>query len=298
VEKQSSKLNKIIFSGGKKIEITRPDKVLFPEDNLTKTDVVSYYQKIASWMLPHLKDRPLVMHHFPDGIKQENFYQKQIPDYFPKWIRREQVKLEKGGSDQMVIVKRAADLIYLANQAVITSHIFLSKAPKLHFPDKVVFDLDPSKNDLKSLRFAARAVKEYFEKLGHKTFIMISGIKGYHVVVVIKPTRNFDSVREAMKKVAGKLSERFSDLLTDEIVKEKREGRIFLDYLRNSYGQISVTPYSLRAVDGAPVATPIDWNELDRVEPQSFNIKNIFKRVSMGKDPWEGIYNSGKKLDL
>lgn len=279
------------------VKISRPDKVLFPKDNLTKFDIASYYQKIAPRMLPHLKSRPLVMHHYPDGIKKENFYQKQTPDYFPNWIKQIDVKLEKGGSDQMITVTKTADLVYLADQAVITSHVFLSRMPKLHFPDKIVFDLDPAGDDIKALRFAARAIKSYFEKLGYKSYIMTSGIKGYHVVIPIKPKYNFDIVREAMKKVAGRLSAQYPKLLTDEIAKDKRGGRIFLDYLRNSYGQTSVSPYSLRAIDGAPVATPFSWKELSRVFPQSFNIKNILRRVKSCPDPWENIYDSSQNLD-
>ncbi len=281
----------------KKIKISRPDKVLFPKDNLTKYDIATYYKEIAPVMLPHLKGRPLVMHHYPDGINKGNFYQKQIPDYFPKWIDRLKVNLEKGGSEQMVTVARAEDLVYLADQAVVTSHIFLSRAPRLHFPDKIVFDLDPSKDNIGALRQAAKIVRDYFKSRGYAVFIMTSGIKGYHVVIPIKPKLNFDNVRELMKKVAQNLSLRYPDLLTDEIVKDKRKGRIFLDYLRNSYGQISVSPYSLRAVDGAPVATPISWNELNKTSPQSFNIKNILKRVKSIKDPWENIYKFSKILD-
>jgi len=281
----------------KKIKISRPSKVLFPKDNFTKRDIATYYRKIAPVMLPHLKGRPLVMHHYPDGINKDSFYQKQIPDYFPKWIDRLKVNLEKGGSEQMVTVAKADDLVYLADQAVITSHIFLSRVPKLHFPDKIVFDLDPSKDDIGALRQATKIVRNYFKSRGYAVYIMTSGIKGYHVVIPIKPKLNFDNVRELMKKVAQNLSLRYPDLLTDEIVKDKRKGRIFLDYLRNSYGQISVSPYSLRAVDGAPVATPISWNELNKTSPQSFNIKNILKRVKSIKDPWENIYKFSKILD-
>lgn len=294
------KLNKskrTIKAGVHRIDIGRPDKILFPKDGLTKYDIALYYQRIAPTMLPHLKGRPLVMHHYPDGINKDNFYQKQVPDYFPKWIKHIKVVLEKGGSEHMVTINKAADLVYLADQAVVTSHIFLSRVPKLHFPDKIVFDLDPSKNDIKALRQAAKIVGDFFKKRKYAVYIMTSGIKGYHVVIPIKQTLNFNTVRELMKQVAGDLARQYPDLLTDKIVKDERKGRIFLDYLRNSYGQISVSPYSLRAVDGAPVATPIRWSELDKIAPQSFNIKNIFRRVESIKDPWEGIYKKAKVLN-
>jgi len=289
---------KIVKVDGTEIELSNLDKKLYPKDGYTKQDIINYYEKISPYMLTHLADRPLVMDHYPDGINGEHFYQKQTPGHFPKWIKRIQVKLEKGGSDQMVVAEKKADLVYLANQAVITPHVFLSRAPKLHCPDKIVFDLDPSKKDLSNLRFAALEVKKYFEKLGHSVFVMTSGVKGYHVVIPIKPTRNFDLVREAAKGIAAELARKFPDVLTDEVVKNKRRGRVFLDYLRNSYGQISVAPYSLRAVDSAPVATPITWSELPKVAPQNINIKNILSRVVNKKDPWARIYQRAKELKV
>lgn len=295
--KEKKEEKQFIKAGGQSVEITHGDKIIYPKDKLSKLDIASYYLKIANTMLPHAKDRVISMQHFPDGIKGENFYQKRVPDYFPSWIKTIKVKLhEAGGSEEVVVVEKPADLVYLANQTVLPFHLWLSRINKINNPDKIVFDLDPPRGgSFKSLRFAAEKIKEKFEKMHLSVFIMTTGAHGFHVCIPINPTKSFDEVRKFTHEFATELAKEYPKQLTTETHIASRRGRIFIDYLRNSYGQTSVCPYSLRAIDGAPIAAPFRWSELGRINPQSVNIKNLSSHLKSG-DPWKNFEGSAKTL--
>lgn len=282
----------------KEIELSNLDKIFYPQKKIKKKDLVDYYEKIADYMLPHLKNRPLVMQRFPDGINKEGFYEKEMPSYFPAWINGKKVDLQEEGSQKLVIIEKKADLIYLVNQGTLVFHVWLSNEKNISQPDKIVFDLDPPENsNFSILRFAANQLKRIFEEKDLNVFIMTTGSKGLHVVVPIYPEYPFYEIREFVKKIATKLASQFPERLTIEMRKENRKGRVFLDYLRNSYGQTTVVPYSLRAIEHAPIATPLDWSELSSVnDPQKYHISNIFQRLGHKKDPWESIYKKAKKL--
>lgn len=289
---------KTLNTGGHSISVTNPDKILFPKLRVTKADVVAYYQKAAKRMLPLVKGRCVTMHRFPDGIGKPGFFQQEISVYFPKWVSRKRVKKE-GGSLAHLVFNTEADIVYSATQAVITPHIWLSRADKLQHPDRMIFDLDPPKGRVNLAREAARALKKLLDELWLPSFIMTTGIAGFHVVVPLKRKQTFDEVRLFARAIAETLSKRHPKKFTIEQRKNKRRGRVFIDYLRNAYAQTGVAPYALRAHPDAPVATPIEWSELARVKPGSFTIKNIAKRLA--KNPWKGIDRvavslSGKKL--
>lgn len=271
------------------IEVSRPDKVLFPKINVTKADLVDYYKNIADVMLPHLKGRPIVMHRFPDGIKGKGFFHKDAPDYFPGWIRTLSVHKE-GGTVRHVMCDNAATLAFLADQACITPHVWLSKQDKLDHPDRLIFDLDPPDNDFKTVRFAADKLRHLIgEEMGLSVFLTTTGSRGVHVVVPLNRKGDFASVRDFGRDVTELLSKRFPKRLTQEVRKNKRRGRLFLDIARNAYAQTTVAPYAVRAKPGAPVATPLEWDELSDKQPQSYNIRNIFRRLSQKADPWKDI---------
>ncbi|MGD2065106.1 MAG: non-homologous end-joining DNA ligase [Dehalococcoidia bacterium] len=280
------------------IELSNTDKVLFPLHEITKGDLIDYYHKIAKVMLPYLKGRPITMHRFPDGIDGEGFYQQDISDYFPDWIERTTVKKE-GGRVTHVICQNAATLVYLANQACITPHAWLSRKDRLNHPDLMIFDLDPPADDFEPVRHAAQLLKKFLDELGIESFVKTTGSKGLHVVVPLDKSVDFEEGRGFARSVAIALAEREPAKLTTEQRKEKRKGRVFLDYLRNSYGQTAVAPYAVRAKQGAPIAVPIEWDELgDRnLMSQSYNTKNIFRRLSQKKDPWEGIWRKANSVD-
>jgi bifunctional non-homologous end joining protein LigD len=282
------------------IELSNLDKKMYPKSGITKKDVIEYYKKISPYMLTHIKQRPLVMHRFPDGIDGEDFYQKAIPDYFPDWINRTKITLKEGGSEYLVVVEKAADLVYLANQACLVPHVWLSREDNVENPDKLVFDLDPSGNDFGEVKFAAHKLKKALEDKGLTSYVMTTGSKGLHVTVPIKPDHPFKKVREFAEELAWQLAKDYPDRLTTESRKVKREGRLLLDYMRNAFGQTSVVPYGLRALPDAPVATPIDWTELKKsqLNPQTYNLNNIFRRLSQKDDPWKDIFRKRNRLKI
>jgi bifunctional non-homologous end joining protein LigD len=283
-----------------KINIERLDKVLFPASEITKGDLIDYYNRMAGTMLPHMRGRPLTMQRFPDGVEESGFYQKEAPDYFPDWIRRVSIRVEEeGGEQDQIICENAATLVYLANQACITPHIWLSRADKINFPDKLMFDLDPPDHDFAPVRQAAQDLHVLLADLSLESFVMTTGSRGLHVVVPLKRTLDFDSVRDFAHSAAELLAKRRPDRITIAQRKQKRQGKLFIDYLRNAYGQNSVAPYALRALPGAPVATPLDWSELDnpQLESQSYNLNSIFRRLGQKEDPWKEIMEKACSLD-
>jgi bifunctional non-homologous end joining protein LigD len=278
---------------GREIILERPDKVLFPDDGITKKDLALYYERIAPFMLPHMRDRPLTLHRFPDGIDNEGFYQKDVSNYFPPYIRRSPQKKE-GGTTDYAVADNAASLVYLAGQAAITLHAWLSREDKPEYPDMLVFDLDPSGNDFEPVRRAAFRVRELVETLEVTAFVKTTGSKGLHIAVPLDASAPFNEVRPFAHEIASFLAARDPEHLTIEERKVKRGDRVFLDTLRNSYAATAVAPYSVRALPGAPIATPLEWKELDdnKLNARTYRIANIFKRMEKKGDPWRDF---GKK---
>ncbi len=287
-----------IKSGKYTVETSNEDKVLFPKAGITKMDLIKYYLDMADHILPHTKDRPVTMRRLPNGINGKSFYQKEASDYFPDWVNTVKVKKEDGFVN-MVTINKEATLVYLANQACITPHIWLSKKDKPEQPDKVVFDLDPPANDFDIVIQAANDFRKLLEEeLGLKCFIMTTGSKGLHVIVPIIRNKKFEEVRDFAADICRFIADGNPKDYTVEMRKAKREGRLFLDYMRNSYAQTSVMPYAVRAIEGAPVATPIDWEELikGKIDSQKFTIINISKRMEKKENPWKDYFKSRKSL--
>ncbi len=276
---------------GKEIKISNPDKVLFPDDGFTKQDIVDYYSEIAGYLIPYAKDRPVMMQRFPDGIGKSGFYHKEVPDYFPDWINTGKVDKKEGGTVTHVICDSRETLVYLANQGSITLHTWLSRIEKPKHPDKVIIDLDPPGNDFTMIRSNITDIKNLLDDHDLKTFLMTTGSAGLHMVIPVEPDRTFDKVKKQADRLADLIVENFGDDFTTAQLKEKRRGKIYVDSQRNSYAQTGVTPYSLRPKEGAPVATPIEWEEASAkgFNARSFHVKNIFRRLSRKKDPWSGF---------
>jgi bifunctional non-homologous end joining protein LigD len=288
----------VLKVGRRTIEITNSAKEMFPKDHITKEDIIDYYMRVADIMVPHMKNRPLTMQRFPNGIRDEGFYQKDISDYFPSWIKTVSVKRQTEGSVRYVLCNDAATLMYLANQLCLTPHLWLSKADKLDYPDRMIFDLDAAKKDFPSVRKTAFLLKDILEQLDLVPFVMTTGSRGLHVVVPIKRKESFDEVRVFAREIAQRLVDAHPRMLTLEMRKEKRRGRIFLDILRNAFGQTGVAPYAIRAKPGAPIATPITWQELKSptMHAQRYTIKTIFRRLSRSVDPWEDIDTHARSI--
>jgi bifunctional non-homologous end joining protein LigD len=239
------------------------------------------------------------MHRFPNGIHEQGFFQKEAPEYFPDWITRAPVELKEAGGQQLqVVCDKAATLVYLANQACITPHAWLSRLENLAHPDKMIFDLDPPGDDFDPVRAAALALKEMLEQAGLVPYLMTTGSKGLHVVVPLDRSDHFDTVREFARELANVLAQREPDRFTTEVRKDQRKGRLFLDYLRNAYGQTAVAAYAVRAKPGAPIATPLDWEEISatRLDSQRYHIGNIFRRLGKKDDPWKGMMEKARSV--
>ncbi len=280
-------------------EASKLDKVLFPKAEITKQGLIDYYSKVAENMLPHMKDRPLAMHRFPDGIDGKDFFQKEVPDYFPDWVDRVEVERKEQKPIDMVVASNTATLAYLANQACIALHLWLGRRDALNQPDKMIFDLDPPEGRFDLVVKAARALRqELEEERGLSAFVMTTGSKGLHVLVPLRPEASFDEVREYAHNICEAQAEAHPDEFTTETRKDKRKGRLFLDYLRNSYGQHSIAPYSVRAIEGAPVATPLEWDEVSglKEDAQTYKISNIFRRLGQKGDPWADVFAHASSL--
>ncbi len=273
-----------------KVEISHPDKVLFPEVGVTKGDLAAHYEHVGRYMLPHVKGRPVSMQRFPDGIDKQGFFHKEAPDHFPDWIKRVEVP-KRGGTVRHVITCDRDTLIYLANQGTITPHVWLSRVPRVQCPDRIVFDLDPSDGNFAEVRRAARDVGELLDQLGLAPFAMATGSRGLHVWAPIRPRAGFDEVRAFARDAAELLVRRSPEMLTLAARKEKRGRRILVDIMRNGYAQTAVPPYAVRAKPSAPVATPLRWEELSdsRLRPDKFTVRNIGKRLARDGDPWNGM---------
>jgi bifunctional non-homologous end joining protein LigD len=273
------------------VEITHPDKVLFPGDGITKGDLADYYRRVGEWMLPHVKNRPVSMQRFPGGIGSRGFFHKDIPDYFPAWIRRVEVP-KANGTVTHVIAADVDTLVYLVGQNTITPHVWMSRADRPWQPDRMVFDLDPPPgSDFNAVRRAARHTGELLSELGFTPFAQVTGSKGIHVWTPLRRRARHDEVRAFAGDVGRVLAARHPDELTSEWRKEKRDGRILVDVARNTYAQTAVPPYAVRPRPGAPVATPLAWDELSdsKLRPDRWTVKNVIRRLEAKGDPWAEI---------
>jgi bifunctional non-homologous end joining protein LigD len=284
--------------GSHVVNVTHPDKVLFPADGIRKQEVIDYYERIAEVMLPHIEDRPLMLQRFPNGIGEKGFYQKNVASYFPDWIKRATVK-KAGGKVVHTVCNDVATLVYLTNLNCITPHMWLSRVSKLSYPDLLIFDLDPSGDDFSAVRRTAFALREILESLGVKSFPMTTGSRGLHVTVVLNGDSDFDRVRSLARTAAELLCSRYPELVTVAARKNQRFDRVYMDVLRNAYAQTAVAPYAVRAKPGAPVAAPLDWDELSdaRLHSQRFNMKNIFRRIEKDGDPWKSMRRHPQAID-
>jgi bifunctional non-homologous end joining protein LigD len=279
---------------GRTIAVSHPDKVLFPADGdtdgFTKAQLVEHYGRVAGVMVPHLRGRPLMLQQFPNGIGEGGFYQKNVPGHFPDWIRRVEVPKE-GGTVTHPVCDDAATLVYLATQNCVSLHAWSSRADQPDRPDRLIFDLDPTGDDFGLVRATARTIGDLLTDLGLVPFVQTSGSRGLHVVTPIERNVDFDEGHAFAAAVAAVVADDDDQHLTVEARKAKRADRLYLDVQRNGYAQTTVAPYSVRPRPGAPVATPLGWDELGKrgMGPQRYTIANLGRRLAQRADPWADI---------
>ena len=275
-------------AGRRDVPLTHPDKVLFPDDGITKADLAAYYRDAALRMVDLVRDRPVSLQRFNAGIAKQGFFQKNVERGAPEWVKRVRVS-KRDGTLWHVLANDAATLVWLANQNAITPHVWLSRADRPERPDRMIFDLDPvADGDFALVRRTARELGDVLREAGVQPFAMTTGSKGIHVVVPLRRRYGFDRVREAAVAVAEKVIERRPRELTMEFYKRKRDGRLFVDVNRNGYAATAVPPYAVRARPGAPVATPLHWDELSdrRLSALRWTIRTVLDRDA---DLWKDI---------
>ena len=267
------------------MEVTHPDRVVFPDDGITKGEVVAFYQLVADRMLPFIAGRALSVERFPQGIGGKGFMQKNAPDHYPEdLVRRHEVPKEGGGTTVYPVVDTAEGVAYFANFGVITFHVPSVLIEDEEHPDWVIWDLDPPPDRVDLVREAAAALRSILEDHGIPTFPLASGSKGYHLRARLEPTLEVEAVAGIARGIAALAEAAHPDLMTVAFRKADRGDRVFVDWLRNSGRSTSVVPWSLRPRKGAPVASPLAWEELAVVAPDGITLRTVEERL--GADPW------------
>lgn len=277
--------------------ISHPEKIMFPDEGITKGELASYYETIAPVMLPHLRRRPITMERFHRGIAAPGFFQKDVSKGFPEWLERVEVP-KHGGTVHHPIVTSKEGLLWLANQNSVTIHVWPSRAPNLYQPDICVFDLDPMKDDPGQLRAAALGLRDLLAELGLTSWVKTSGSKGFHIAVPLDGKSDFGTVARFAHTVGQVLVKRDPDNLTQEFAKVDRGDRILVDTGRNGYSATFAAAYTVRAKPGAPVSAPCSWEELESgdVGPKTLTLRTMAARVSAVGDLWGDMLKKKRSL--
>ena len=279
------------------VTLSNPERVLYPEANITKLELARYYEEIADWILPHVALRPLTMVRCPEGYRK-CFYQKHIEENLPESFKRINVK-ERKASGRYVMIDSLPGLISLVQMGVLEIHTWGSRAEHVEMPDQLIFDLDPDSGlAWRRVVEAARLLRRRVAELGLEAFVKTTGGKGLHIVVPVAPEVDWEEAKEFTKNVAESIARNAPDRYLTNMSKTKRAGKIFIDYLRNGRGATAVAAYSTRARAGAPVSVPLRWEELDDdIRGDHFTLRNVRQRLTrLRKDPWANFSNSRRSI--
>lgn len=276
------------------VRISHPDKVLFPDEGITKGELAAYYDAVAPVMLPHISGRPVTMERYHRGIGEKGFFQKNVAKGFPPWLERVEVP-KKGGTVHHPLVTDARSLVWLANQNSITPHVWPARVPDLTHPDVCVFDLDPAEDDPARLRRAALALRDLLAELALRCWVKTSGSKGLHIVVPLDGGASWGEAERFAHRVGAELVARHGDDLTQAFSKADRGGRIYVDTGRNGYSATFAAAYAVRAQPGAPVSAPCTWEEVESgaVHPRTFTLRTMRARVDEVGDVWGDLIRAG-----
>jgi bifunctional non-homologous end joining protein LigD len=287
-----------IHVGRRDVQISHPDKRLFTDPPITKLDLARHYERVAGAMVPLVRDRPLALQAFPDGIEGKGFFMKSVPKYFPDWIATATVP-KRGGTLTQVLADDAATLVYLAGQNVVTPHVWLSRVDEPHTPDRLIIDFDPSPGvAFAEIRAAARDAGQRLRDAGLATYAMVTGSRGIHVVCPLRRGPDFTEVHGFARALAERMVADDPRNLTLEWHRDERGTRIYIDVNRVAYAQHAVAPYAVRPRPSAPVAMPITWDELsDRtLKPDRWTIATAADRLDAEGDAWAGIGRHARRL--
>jgi bifunctional non-homologous end joining protein LigD len=273
---------------GAGVTYTHTDKLIYPESGITKGDVLDFYRRLAPRLLPYLRDRPATLERLPEGLGDSDaphFWQKRTPDSYPAWIERVELPSEDGQVVPYVLVNSEETLLYLVNQGTLTFHVGFSRLADLDRPDFVLFDLDPGQAVLADAVAVARVLHRLLQAEGHKAFVKTSGQTGLHVLTPWERQAEYDEARAWAFDMAQRVVTALPDQATTERSKAKRGKRVYVDIMQNAKGHHAVPPYVLRAIPGAPVSTPLRWQELtSHLDPKAYNLKTVFRRLAQQQD--------------
>jgi bifunctional non-homologous end joining protein LigD len=283
-----------VRAGRRRVRISHPDKVLFPDDGITKLDLADYYAAVSEAMVPHVRDRPLNLWRWNNGIDHDVVVQQAIPKGAPEWVRTVKVARRRGGDVVHAVGGEAATLVWLANQNCITPHAWTARSDRPDHPDRIVFDFDPpddGDSHFDAIRAGALAMGDLLRERGLSPHAMTSGSRGLHVVAPLRRGPDSDRVRTVAGELAEEVAGRLPNQLTTSWRKAGRGGRVLVDAARNTYAQTAVAAYAVRAKPGAPVATPLAWAELDDpdLSPRRWTLRDVPERLASSGDPWAGI---------
>ena len=284
--------------GGREVSLSNLDKIYWPRDGYTKGELIHYYAEIASYLLPYLHERPLVFTRYPDGIDGNFFYQKNAPEYLPDWIPTYPWRSQDKTSNNLILAEETAALAWLANQAHLEIHPWLSRQNSILYPDFIVFDLDPYEGcPFQVVVEIARLLKQLLDDMGLRTYLKTSGASGLHIFLPIINKYDYAQGRNWAGKLAGLVCQAMPDKATIERSVKDRGNRVYVDYMQNVVGKTLCSPYSVRPRDGAPVSTPLRWEELPDISPRDFNIKTIFTRVERLGDLFSPVLTDKQNID-
>ncbi|HVS03139.1 MAG TPA: DNA ligase D [Thermoanaerobaculia bacterium] len=281
------------------VKLSNPDRVLYPDQGITKRQLAHYYLEVAERILPHLSGRPLTLVRCPSGRHQECFYQKHLAEATPAALVPVEVREKSGKTTEYVAVESVAGVVSLVQLGVLEIHPWGSRRQHLDRPDVLIFDLDPGPGlAWTEVVGAARELRDLLAGLGLESFAKLTGGKGVHLVVPLRPQLEWGAAKAFARAVADMLAGQRPDRYTTNPLKSRRQRRIFIDYLRNGFGATAVAPYSTRARDGATVAVPVRWDELTpKTPPDKYTIKNLARRLAaLRSDPWEGFFELPQEL--
>ena len=291
-------MTEAIQVGRRRIEISHPEKVLFADPEISKLELARHYHGVAAAMLPHIRDHPLALQVFPQGIDGHGFFLKSVPKHFPDWIATaEQPK--KGGTVTYVLARDEATIVYLAGQNTVTLHSLLSRADRPSMPDRLILDFDPSPGvGFATVRAAARDAGARLRDAGLVPYAMVTGSRGVHVVCPLRRGPTFGEVHGYARALAEAMVSDDAEHLTLEWRRADRGARIYVDVNRINYAQHAVAPYAVRPKPGAPVAMPIDWDELSdpKLAPDAWTVANAADRLAANGDAWKGMARRARKL--
>jgi len=281
----------------KTVQLSNLDKVFWPNQGLTKGDMITYYEAVCPWLLPWLEDRPLVMTRFPDGIEGKSFYQKDAPGFVPDWIRIEKMWSTEREIGYFVVDSPEA-MIYIANMASIPLHIYHSRVASIEHPDWCVLDLDPKEAPFSDVITIAKKIHEICEEIGMPSFVKTSGSTGLHILLPLDNQFTFEQSRIMGELLSRIVVRELGDISTIIRNTSQREGKVYIDYLQNGSGKLIASPYCVRPKENAPVSMPIHWREVNKkLRPDSFHIKNAIQRLKRQKqDPALAVLSTNVNL--